>query len=245
MRRLLLCFIISIVLPVCCKAETFVVCVGISDYKYINDLKLPEADAKTIAEIYRTHTNCVTLLLGRQATKNAILDAVRSQFMKARKGDTILFSFSGHGDTGSLCPFDVTRAGQNLISFEEIQNIMKSSNASHKIIFADACHSGGLRASASPQQSSHQTSNEVILFLSSRSGEYSMEFPKWENGCFTAYLSKGLRGSADINRDRMITAKELFDYVNGNVVKATRGKQHPVMWGHFDDDYVILNWIKR
>ena len=62
------------------------------------------------------------------------------------------------------------------------------------------------------------------------------------NGFFTAYLERGLRGAADANKDRDITAKELFVYVSNGVQKLSKGKQHPVMWGKFDDNMSILRW---
>ena len=50
------------------------------------------------------------------------------------------------------------------------------------------------------------------------------------------------QGNADTDRDRVITAKELFDFVSGGVVKISDGKQHPVMWGNFSDDMVVMKW---
>ena len=56
------------------------------------------------------------------------------------------------------------------------------------------------------------------------------------------YLQKGLRGNADANRDRTITAKELFDFVSEGVIKISNGKQHPVMWGKFPDNMPVMVW---
>ena len=63
-----------------------------------------------------------------------------------------------------------------------------------------------------------------------------------QNGYFTTYLQRGLRGGADANRDRIITAKELFNYVHAGVVKLSNNKQHPVMWGKFSDDMPVMIW---
>ena len=83
---------------------------------------------------------------------------------------------------------------------------------------------------------------QVMLFLSSRSDEVSREIPSMQNGFFTTYLQKGLRGNADANRDRTITAKELFDFVSEGVIKISNGKQHPVMWGKFPDNMPVMVW---
>ena len=63
-----------------------------------------------------------------------------------------------------------------------------------------------------------------------------------QNGYFTEYLKKGLRGNADVNKDRTITAKELFDFVHNGVSKISSEKQHPVMWGNFDDNMPVMKW---
>lgn len=81
-----------------------------------------------------------------------------------------------------------------------------------------------------------------MLFLSSRNEETSMERPDMQNGFFTTYLQKGLRGSADMNRDRIITSRELFKYVSKNVIDISNGKQHPVMWGKFSNNMVVMKW---
>ena len=84
--------------------------------------------------------------------------------------------------------------------------------------------------------------SNVMLFLSSRGNEFSNERPDMKNGYFTTYLGKGLQGAADANRDRTITAKELFDYVHKGVIELSFGAQHPVMWGNFPDDMTIMKW---
>ena len=63
-----------------------------------------------------------------------------------------------------------------------------------------------------------------------------------KNADFTQYLIKGLKGAADTDSDRIITAKEIFTYVSAKVSERTRKKQNPVMWGKFNDNMRILNW---
>ena len=80
------------------------------------------------------------------------------------------------------------------------------------------------------------------FFLSSRNNETSIECTDMKNGFFTSCLQNGLRGRADANRDRIITAKELFDYVSKGVKRLSGDKQHPVMWGRFSDEMVVMKW---
>lgn len=223
------------------KGDIYVVSIGISDYRSISDLQLPENDAKAIAELYKTKTDNVILITGRYATKERILKSLRDQFSRAKTEDMIVFSFSGHGYPGGICPYDMSNSENGGISYTEIQKILKQSRAKRKVIFADACFSGGLRSSSASNNREYQDS-EVLLFLSSRGGEVSIESPFMANGFFTSYLIRGLRGGADSDRNRKITAKELFLFVSHGVRDRSDDTQHPVMWGKFDDNYSLMDW---
>ena len=247
MKRFLLIiiFLACIIIPISCnaKGEIYVVAVGISDYENISDLRLPEQDAKDVAKLYKTKTQHVILITGRYATKDRIKQALCDQFARADEDDMIVFSFSGHGYQGGICPYDMTNQQSSGIAYQEIRNILKQSRAKCKIIFADACFSGGLRTNNGQGDSSlKEDDSNVLLFLSSRGGETSIESPFMVNGVFTKYLLRGLRGGADYNFDRKITAKELFDFVHQGVVEKSDDKQHPVMWGNFDDTWVLMQW---
>ena len=84
-----------------------------------------------------------------------------------------------------------------------------------------------------------------MFFLSSRSTEKSLETPRqtgFKNSLFTVFLERGLRGGADTNKDRVITAKEIYNFVHQGVVEASGNRQHPVMWGKFDGNMVVMKW---
>lgn len=70
----------------------------------------------------------------------------------------------------------------------------------------------------------------MVFFLSSLTDEKSQERRGWRNSLITAYLERGLRGGADTDRNRTITARELFDFVSQGVAKDSKQRQHPVMW---------------
>ena len=80
-----------------------------------------------------------------------------------------------------------------------------------------------------------------MFFLSSRSNEKSQEWYGHPNSLFTTYLLAALRGAADSNGDRTITAVELFTYVHGQL-NARSSKQHAVMWGNFDRNMPVM-WL--
>lgn len=246
MRRFL--FLILLLCSASVNARTiYVVSVGICDYKYINDLKKTETDATSMANLYRTRTKNVKLLLGAQATHDNILSTLKSYFSAATDDDIVVFFFSGHGGKGGLCAYD-TRSTSTMVTYAEVQQAIRSCKANNKQLFIDACYSGGLRdntksaASHTRKQSPLSNTEGIMLFLSSRTGETSQENRWSDNGFFTQYLIKGMKGAADTNKNRIITAKEIFTYVSKKVSERTNGKQNPVMWGKFNDNMHIMNW---
>ena len=103
--------------------------------------------------------------------------------------------------------------------------------------------SGTLRDTNGEKQKANDKYNgDVMLFLSSRHNETSIEAPSMKNGLFTTCLVRCLKGGSDYNKDRVITAKELYTGVSEGVIRLSGGKQHPVMWGNFNDNMAILKW---
>ena len=145
------------------------------------------------------------------------------------------------GYPGGFCPYDMTKIEEGL-KYSDVISIMQKSKAKNKFIFADACHSGAIRQNDS---NTEPKAGNVLLFLSSRGNEYSAESPFLANGYFTKHLLRGLGGGADVNKDKRITAKELFNYVSDGVKSQTNDRQHPVMWGKFDDDLTIVEYRKK
>ncbi len=226
-------------------AETYVVSVGIAKYQNISGLVLPENDAKTIAKLYKTRTRNVITITGRYATRSNIIKALKDQFSRAQKDDMVVFFFSGHGFAGGFCPYNMSKKYENALSYNDIYSIFRQSKATRKVVIADACSSGGLRKEGpNHQHGSANKSSDVVMFLSSRSKESSIENRRMTNGFFTAFLDRGLRGGADTNRDKVITAREIFDFVSNGVRKLSKNRQHPVMWGNFDDNFIMIDWRK-
>lgn len=242
MKRII-SIIIGCVVAFAIHAETYVVCVGIGNYSdpKIQNLTKTEADAKAMAEFYKKGTTNVITITGKYATKSQILNSLKSQFARAKANDKIIFFFSGHGYPGGFCPYDMTKIEEGL-KYSDVISIMQKSKAKSKFIFADACHSGAIRQDGS---GSEPKSGNVLLFLSSRGNEYSAESPFLANGYFTKHLLRGLGGGADSNRDKRITAKELFNYVSDGVKSQTNNQQHPVMWGTFDDNLIIVEYRNK
>lgn len=252
--------------------KIYVVSVGIADYKEINDLRLTENDVRVFNEQMDLQGAQITSLLGSQATHTNIISTLRESFAKAKKEDTMIFFFSGHGYEGGFCCWDMSSESPTLsdnpvtrnvqerkrlasankyyggLSYAEMQILFRNCRAGKKIVFADACYSGGLHKGNQLNLSVQSARNgDVIFFLSSRTDETSLEVNEKDNGLFTYYLIEGLRGKSDANEDNKITIREIFDYVYQTVVAYAdkkRHSQHPVMWGKFNEDTPIFDLTK-
>lgn len=219
------------------SAKVLLVAVGIGDYpKPINPLNLPTKDAIAMKTLIDKNGDSGTaILLDKEATKSAILSEIHARFDHASTDDIIIFFFSGHGYKGGFVAYD----GE--LPYSLIREAMGSSKCKNKMIFADACFSGKMRQGKRQVKEENSDSN-VMLFLSSRDNETSIERRDMTNGFFTICLKDGLSGKADANRDRTITAKEIFDFVSTNVKKLSKDKQHPVMWGNFSNNMPVIRW---
>ena len=216
-------------------AKTYIVCIGMQNYPgKVNDTNLCVKDAKTVKWLFDENHDAKTLiLLDKEATKANIIRTMKSLFSEAGAGDAVAIFYSGHGDHGALCVYDGN------LSYQDIYNAFQGSKASRRFAFINACYSGTMRKK---YDISSLKGKDVMFLLSARSKEPSIEDLTMKNGVFPAYLVMGLTGSADKNKDRVITARELFDFVSENVKKKTNYKQHPVAWGHFSDDMPVMTW---
>jgi len=240
-RRLLTLLMLLLTAGGTWAQKTYVVCVGLNYYDN-GERPLPcsDGDARGMAEFFDHYNGSeVFMLLNENATRNHILRVLRSKLAKATPQDEVIFAYSGHGFDGGISCYDT----RNVVYCSEVQQLMRQSRAGRKIMFINSCHSGsfakkyGRSAKASAYKS---TSSDVMLYLSSRANEYSWERTDMRMSFFFTRLISALRGKADKNGDRLVTARELFNYVNAGVISDTQGQQHPQMYGRFSDNMVVV-----
>lgn len=233
--------LLFIATPQLLAQRIYLVSVGVADYPGSDmDLMLTVDDARDFNDLYRTNSSVNSvILLNSQATRVNVLSAMYKHFIKATEEDIVVLFYSGHGYRGGFVGYD------DYISYDEIKDVMSKVECKNKMIFADACYSGTIRkgSRSNTTASSNSLANyNILLFLSSRDGEVSYESQYMDNGLFTTALLKGLKGSADKDRDRTITALELFLYVSGEVKDLSDDEQHPVMWGKFNKNMPVMVW---
>ena len=219
------------------QAKVFLVSVGVADYPGSSiDLKVPTRDAKTITYIYYKNAPLkYKQLLDEKATGKNILAAMKELYSKAGDDDVVVFFFSGHGVPNGFVCYDGS------LQYRDVVAAMQHSKAKTKIVVADACYAGKMRSTSQHDKSYGTKDTNIMFFLSSRTTEKSLETPVANSFC-TIFLERGLRGGADVNRDRTVTARELYDFVHNGVVRESRDRQHPVMWGNFDKNMTVIKW---
>ena len=226
-------------------ASIYAVIIGVNQYDgSIPNLNAARDDAMRMYQYLRKNTpsDNIILLTDEKATKENILNAMNI-YRYAKPGDAILFYFSGHGAPGFFCPTNISY-GTYALYHSEIKSAFRKSKAKTKIVFADACYAGTIQSRESHSQNDAELTdgNRILVFMSSRSTETSLEQRYLDSGLYTYYLIKGLTGAADDNSNRKITAWELFRYVKTNVAADSRHTQNPVMYGKFSKNFIIAKY---
>ena len=166
----------------------------------------------------------------------------------ARKDDTVIVYFAGHG-APEVDPRGIERDGlakylipsdadpddlySTALPMDELQTIFGRIEAERVVMFLDACYSGaaGGRTFASKKTRAGSVDDLFLerltrakgraIITASRPAEVSIELPELGHGIFTYFLTEGLRGAADLNRD-------------GIKARSVGGNQHPVMKGELE-----------
>lgn len=203
-------------------------------YRFYAFLKSPEGGALPDEQI--------AILIDEEATLTGINTTLQQILSQAGPKDLVIFYFSGHGLNGSFLPIDFD-GYNNKLNHDDIAKMFNACKAKYKICIADACHSGSLISmrSGDPEptisqyyQSLAKSISGTALIMSSKGDETSLESAGLRQGVFSHFLIRGLKGEADKNKDKIISIRELFDFVYSNVRTYTGNRQSPVLKGAFD-----------
>lgn len=228
--------------------KIWAVIVGAARYTHMPALRYTDDDAYQIFAFLKSPEGGalpdeqLRVLIDEDATLGNVTNAMRSIFLRADENDVILFYFSGHGLPGSFLPVDYD-GYNNKLEHSEIKQILSVSKAKHKLVLADACHSGSILASRKPLNSILQryyeafedTRGGTALMMSSKGEEYSLEDGGLRSGIFSHFLVRGLKGEADVDGNKIVTVQELFGYVHKQVRLYTGNVQTPTLTGSFDN----------
>jgi hypothetical protein len=229
------------------EVRIWAVIVGAARYAHMPSLRYTDDDAYQIYAFLKSPEGGaipdrqIRLYIDEQATRKNILNGMQTIFLQADENDVVIFYFSGHGLEGAFLPIDFD-GYNNRIFHAEIKDMLAKSKAKHKLVLADACHSGSILAMKNGvavllekyYNAFRRATNSTALLLSSRGEEYSMEDGGLRSGVFSHFLIKGLKGEADTDRNQIVTITELFNYVHNHVRRYTGNVQTPTLVGQYD-----------
>jgi len=141
-------------------------CVGINDYPGSNmDLAGCVNDAKDWQALLEGRGYTVQRLLDAEATRARVVEALTTLVGGAADGDSLVFTFSGHGSwlpdddrdepdqrDEMMCPYDVMK--EQYLLDDDLNEIFQQKKAGARLyVIADSCHSGSVvRYAPAPAQ---------------------------------------------------------------------------------------------
>jgi caspase domain-containing protein/tetratricopeptide repeat protein len=218
--------------------KSWAVVIGIDAYRNVARLNYAAADAQAVTALLpalgfpRENT---FLLLNDDATLSRIKDTFYVKLRQMGRNDRLLVYFAGHGETeqirdgeeGYILPVDASpdNLAGTAIAMDEIQRITQRLRAKHYLFLLDACFSGFAvtRSALSkggevPDDYYANARREPVtqVITAGRKGEVVIE--KGGHGIFTKRLLDGLRGLADTEGRGLISATQLFAWIEPRVI---------------------------
>jgi Caspase domain len=220
----------------------------------LNRLKYTTKDAKDFATLFKNQGGGLfhkvtidTIITKEQTTAGALEELIgklqeQQQLDIIKNNDRIILFISSHGfmlkDTIlrlTASDFTEKRKEKTSIAVEkDILEKLKDLNCT-SIVFLDACHSGNPLGSTKSVIKVSDTKKNVYVIASSQGDETSFEDAKWQNGAFTKALIEAFTNqsvptdkgniTADADKDRVTTLKELFNFLTIRVPAIVKTKQ--------------------
>ena len=227
------------------RPRLFGVFIGIDKFvdRDVPALKYAVNDAKALYRFFNYQKDLfkevnLQLIAGKDATRKKIIKALAYELGKASPEDVVIVFIAGHGykEGGEyyFLPYDADLS--NLfgtgIGEREFEGILKRIKSRRLLLFTDTCHSGGILL-AERGMTERRFFEELakaqgrVAITASDFSEVSYERKEFKHGLFTYYLLKALRGTADVNKDGIITITEIYRYISTKIPEMTRGDQHP------------------
>jgi hypothetical protein len=228
-----------------------------NNLKGIRNLQYADADARSIYDLLQRpeagkfSPEDMLLLSNDQATNAQIRQALTSFIAKPSADDLLLIFVAGHGAPDPSAPQNLYVIAHDTslddmpytaLAMSDLRRYVEQNiKCKRVILLLDTCHSAGLSTETTRDLGNnlanlylekllYQEEGRAII-TSSDVNEPSHESEKWGNGhgVFTYYVLQGLKGSADTNRDKLVSVGELFRYVRQKVRLDTKFQQNPRM----------------
>jgi len=229
------------------RPSLYVAAVGISRYANpVINLQQAAKDARDFARALERQQGAfyesvqTRVLTDENATRAAVLDALKWLRTTPGPNDIAVLFFAGHGvvdaaDTYYFLPHDMRESQLNRSAVSETQ--LRDALAAIKgrtLFFVDTCYASHAIGKLDRRETVRlvnglsQSEMGVIVFSGSAARQESLESAAWGNGAFTKALLDGLTGLADSRRVGFVTHVGLDGYVAQAVRNLTVGRQTPV-----------------
>ena len=226
--------------------------IGINDFQdsAYPTLAYAEADAQGVARMLIDHLGFepgnVRLILGKDATREVLESALMDWACDpARIGeqDLMVIFFAGHGVTrdlgprgprGYIVPMDGgsdQRGGHvwsSLLGMRDLEDISEAIPAKHVLFILDCCFGGLAIRRSAPPVAAGLTSRARQVLTAGTGDQTVLDGGGGGHSIFTAAVIGGVRGSADLDGDQVVTFGELFNYVGRTVENKTSSRQTPL-----------------
>jgi uncharacterized caspase-like protein len=253
------------------KGNYYAVVIGIGKYKddKIPKLKYTTVDAQSIYNILTDPKygnfpkDHVRKLIDEEATDNNIKSAIGTWLRRnARKDDTVIIFYAGHGAPEDDKTYWVTYNANiddlygTALSNDEIADMLNRVESEKMIVFLDSCYSAATIHRTDKRRSIMIVKDPFqkfkgkgrVVITSSDGKEESLELDKFGHGVFTYYLLKALKGEADENKDGFVELDEIWDYVKYRVADTARrhgSTQTPVIDGSYSAGILLSSNPER
>jgi hypothetical protein len=170
-------------------------------------------------------------MVEENATKEAILQVPFAwlQTQNIDDDDIVIFYFSMHGSQIDdqypldepdrydeyVVPFDYNADNLSTYLFdEELSERFDTLDFNNLVIIFETCNSGGMIDGSADLSGSGR-----VIMTSCAADESSWPMYLWRHWMFPHFLFRGLRGFADLNKDKIITAEEAFFYAEKPTIR--------------------------
>jgi uncharacterized caspase-like protein len=249
--------------------KIWVLSVGISKYEKLpHDLWLqyPDSDADMFARFLASPrggavpAGQMLVLTNEHATTAALRKAFQT-FIEDRpdKNDTVFILIAGHGtvdDQGAYIltyDSDPRNLAGSAIPMADLHTLVEEelTKVARVVLLADVCRAATIAGQKTASlgamvEKIGEAPGEMLGLTAARPRELSIESPEFGggHGAFTWSVLRGLSGAADSDRDGVVTAGELIDFVSTDVAKLTGNKQHPRDFGNMDNSTKLSDLSK-
>jgi hypothetical protein len=232
------------------RSKLHALTVGVDRYdaRELADLRFAAADARTLRDAFAAldgrslDVGTLESLADDEATPGAVLERARDIVAAAGEGETVVFSFAGHGLTGPDGRFymatgttDPAALETTALAWDDLADALKQARA-RVVVFLDACHSGtagtGLFATNDDAAGGllDRVPSGLLVFSAAKGRQLSEEVAQLGGGVFSNAVADVIarqRESYDLDGNGAIEASELYAGVKRRVSELTNGRQVP------------------